>query len=55
MVEAFYIVFGIGLAIAIAELVTFCIPKTRKLLIPLWLNLCLAVCALICSIINIMV
>lgn len=52
MIALFWIVFSIAIMFAIATVVTMCIRKTRQQFIHIYLNMGLAVCAVICSIIN---
>lgn len=51
----FWIIFAIGIAFAVAIIPTICIRKTREQFIYLYMNIGLAVCSLICSIINILI
>lgn len=55
MIALFWIVFGIAIMFAIATVVTMCIRYTRQRLIHLYLNIALAACAVICSIINLII
>ena len=55
MIALFWIVFGIAIMFAIATIVTMCIRKTRQQFIYIYLNMGLAVCAVICSVINLII
>ena len=48
----FWIFFGIGIALAIALIPAVCIRKLREQMIYLYINIGLATCSLMCSIIN---
>lgn len=52
MVALFWIFFGIGIALAISLIPAVCIRKLREQMIYSYINIGLATCSLICSIIS---